>query len=78
MPASLLRGELAGLSLLSQYNPHGVFIALEDIGYLMMSAALLFAAGVFTRRRRLERAVRRLFIIGGGLGVGALPILIVR
>jgi hypothetical protein len=25
------------MSLFSQYNPHGVFIALEDLGYLMMS-----------------------------------------
>ena len=29
---SLLRGETAGLGLFSQYNPHGFFIALEDLG----------------------------------------------
>ena len=31
---SLLNGETAALSLLSECNPHGVFIALEDLGYL--------------------------------------------
>ena len=30
---SLLRGETDGLTLLSMYNPHGFFIALEDLGY---------------------------------------------
>jgi hypothetical protein len=38
---SLLKGELEGLSLFSQYNPHGLFIALEDVGYLMMGVTCL-------------------------------------
>jgi hypothetical protein len=29
---SLLKGETEGLSPFSQYNPHGVFIALENVG----------------------------------------------
>ena len=33
---SLLRGETDGLALFTQYNPHGFFIALEDLGYLML------------------------------------------
>ncbi|MEZ4862770.1 MAG: hypothetical protein R3C14_15750 [Caldilineaceae bacterium] len=36
MPPSFLKGKIARLSLFSQYNPHGVFIALEDISYLMV------------------------------------------
>src|SRR4029079_16847398 len=47
---SLLRGETDGLSLISQYNPHGIFIALEALGYLLMSVAFLFAAPIFAGR----------------------------
>ena len=74
---SLLRGETAGLSVISQYNPHGVFIALEDLGYLLLGLALLIVAGVFTRPSRLERGLRWLFLIGGALTVAALPALAV-
>jgi hypothetical protein len=44
---SLQSGETIGLSLFTQYNPHRLFIALEALGYLMMSAALFFAAPAF-------------------------------
>lgn len=58
---SLLNGETEGLILFTQYNPHGVFIALEAIGYLMMSAALVSAAAVMWGGR-LEGIIRWLFI----------------
>ncbi len=74
---SLLRGETAGLSVISQYNPHGVFIALEDLGYLVLGLALLIVAGAFTRRTRLERGLRWLLLIGGALTVVGLPALAV-
>ena len=38
---SLQAGETTGLSLFTQYNPHGIFIVLESLGYLKMSAAWL-------------------------------------
>ena len=38
---SLLRGETAGLALFTQYNPHGLFIALEDLGYLALCVAFV-------------------------------------
>jgi hypothetical protein len=41
---SIVSGETAGLSLFAQYNPHGIFIGLEGLGYLMMSVAFLFTA----------------------------------
>jgi hypothetical protein len=69
---SLLKGEVEGLSLFSQYNPHGIFIALEDIGYLMMGVAFLFIAAVFGQRERLERAIRLLFITSSVLAIGSL------
>lgn len=69
---SILNGETAGLALFTQYNPHGIFIALEGLGYLMMSVALLFASVVFAGGR-LERAVRWLFVASFVLAVGSLP-----
>jgi hypothetical protein len=72
---SLLKGEIEGLSLFSQYNPHGIFIALEDIGYLMMGVAFLFVAAVFGRHERLERVIRLLFITSSVLAIGSLILL---
>ena len=72
---SLLRGETGALSLFSQYNPHGIFIALEDLGYLLLGLALLSTAGVFTEPSRLARGLRWLLLVGGGLTVIALPAL---
>jgi hypothetical protein len=74
---SLLRGETSGLSVISQYNPHGVFIAVEDLGYLLLGFALLMVAGVFTRPARPERGLRWLFLIGGAVTVAGLPALAV-
>ncbi len=59
---SVLKGELSGLSLFTQYNPHGFFIALEDFGYLILSAAFLFAGAAFPHGIRLERAIRWTFV----------------
>jgi hypothetical protein len=67
---SLQSGETADLSLFTQYNPHGLFIAGEALGYLAMSLALLFAAPVFAGRR-IERTIRWLFVAGFGLAVVA-------
>ncbi|TAK75095.1 MAG: hypothetical protein EPO16_09615 [Dehalococcoidia bacterium] len=61
---SVLRGETDGLSLFSQYNPHGVFIALEVLGYLLMSAALALVMPAFAGRGRLGRALQWLFGAG--------------
>ena len=36
MQPSLLAGETGDISLFSQYNPHGAFIALENAGYFTM------------------------------------------
>lgn len=71
---SILSGETVGLSLITQYNPHGIFIAIEGIGYLMMSLSLLFAAPVFTGGK-LESAIRWLFIASFILALGLFAIL---
>ncbi len=63
IPASLMNGETEGIALLTQYNPHGVFIALEELGYLMMSFSFLFIAPVFANNNRVEKSIRWIFII---------------
>ncbi len=67
---SLQAGETDGLSLLTQYDPHGVFIAMEALGYLMLTVALLCAAPVFAGGRA-ERAIRGLFALSFVLAVVA-------
>lgn len=67
---SLQAGETAGLSLFTQYNPHGLFIVFEALGYLLMSVALLFTAPVF-EGGQAERAVRWLFVASFVLAVVA-------
>jgi hypothetical protein len=67
---SLQNGETEGLPLFTQYNPHGLFIAGEALGYLTMSGALVFAAPVFAGGR-IERGIRWLFVAGHLLAVVA-------
>lgn len=63
---TLLNGETEGVALWTQYNPHGVFIALEELAYLTMSVAFVFVGIVFSGQGKLERTVRWWFI-GGAL-----------
>jgi hypothetical protein len=72
---SLLKGETEGLALFSQYNPHGIFVALEDLGYLMMSLAFLFSGASFAKDERLERTLRWLFILSSLISIGAFIVL---
>lgn len=58
---SVVLGESDGISLLSQFNPHGVFIVLEEIGFTMMSFSMLFMAPVFAGKTKPEKAVRWIF-----------------
>ncbi|MBN1535762.1 MAG: hypothetical protein JW908_03440 [Anaerolineales bacterium] len=72
IPISLMHGETDGLAALIQYNVHGVFIALEDLGYLLMSLSFLFMAAVFSQKDRLESAIRWIFIIAFILAIVSL------
>ena len=67
---SLQAGETDGLSLFTQYDPHGLFIALEALGYSVLTFALLFAAPVFTGGP-VERVTRWLFGLSFVLAVVA-------
>jgi hypothetical protein len=67
---SLQGGETQYLSLFTQYNPHGFFIALEVLAYLFMSAAFFAAAPVF-EGGRIEQTIRVLFVLGFLLALAA-------
>jgi hypothetical protein len=69
---SVLRGELDGISLFSQYNPHGVFIALEALGYLLIAAALACLSFAFPGRGGVERALRWIFRAAFAVALAAL------
>lgn len=58
----LLAHEAESIVALSQYNPHGVFIALENLGFLAMSISFLFLA-FSLGGSRLERVARRVLLI---------------
>jgi hypothetical protein len=58
IPISILKGETEGIALLTQYNGHGIFIALEELGYITMSISLFFLAPVFSTSIRLEKSLR--------------------
>lgn len=64
VPASLAAGETEGIALLTMYNPHGLFIALEEIGYLLMSLSFLFAALMLNGAGRMVRTIRWIFAAG--------------
>lgn len=63
VPMSMMKGETEGIALFSQYNGHGIFIALEELGYILMSLAFLFKAFVFTQNNSLERSIRWVMIL---------------
>ena len=65
---ALLRGEADGLAIISQYNPHGVFIALEELGFLVMGLSFAFLA-LSLGSSRLERITRRVYLVSSTLMV---------
>jgi hypothetical protein len=69
MQPSLLAGHAEGLSVFSQYNPHGVFIAMENVGYVSMAVAFVFLAPAFADHSRLDRILRWFLTVAGGLTV---------
>ncbi len=59
---SVLAGETTGIAVLTQYNEHGVFIALEDLGYLALAPAL---AGLTAGLKPLGRLFAIAFWVAG-------------
>lgn len=63
---SLLNGETDGISLLTQFNAHGIFIVLEELGYLVMAIGFAFMAPVFSEGG-IEKKIRWTFILAFAL-----------
>lgn len=72
---NLVKGQTDGWAMLTQYNPNGVFIALEELGYLVMSAALLCLSALVTGATRIDRVIRWLFAGGFAVVAGAFVLL---
>jgi hypothetical protein len=70
--ASFVAGEGKSLTLLSQYNPHGIFIGLENLGYAALAVAYLCVALTLTDPGRLVGATRWVFVGAGTLTWAAL------
>lgn len=62
VPISVMKGETEGIALITQYNEHGLFIAMEELGYITMSIALFFLAFAFSKNTRIERIIRIILI----------------
>ena len=63
VPIIMMKDETEGIALLTQYNGHGIFIALEELGYITMSISFLFLAPVFSTKKRLEKSIRLTLIM---------------
>jgi hypothetical protein len=65
---NIVSGDLDGLILLAIPNLHSVFFALEAIGYMFLSLAMLFTLPVYGKDK-LANWIRRMIIISSGLGI---------
>lgn len=61
LPISLMKEEYDGLALFTMYNEHGIFIAREEIGYLLMALSLFFLSWIFVGKRKNAIYLRWLF-----------------
>jgi hypothetical protein len=76
MQPSLLSGRTEGLSPWSQYNPSGLFIALENIGYTTLGLAFIFVGlALPTGVSRILRVTGMIFTLGGALILALLLLL---
>jgi hypothetical protein len=63
VPISLMKEEHDGIALLTMYNEHGIFIAREEIAYLLMALSMFLYSWVFSGKKKLETYLRWLFRI---------------
>ena len=61
---SLLAGETDGISLLTQFNPHGIFIVLEETGFLFMIFSFFALFPIFVKINPLEKTIKWTAITG--------------
>lgn len=63
VPISVKKNELEGIAILTQYNGHGIFIALEELGYTLMSLSMFFISLLFSMKNKIELSIRVLFVV---------------
>ena len=56
--SSLLAGETEGIAMLSQFNPHGLFIILEELGFITMNISFFCLVPVFSKTIKSERVLK--------------------
>jgi hypothetical protein len=66
---SLLAGETDGISLLTQFNPHGIFIVLEELGFTLMIISFFALFPIFNGTSTLEKTIKWTTITGFILAV---------
>lgn len=69
VPVSLLKEQTEGIALLTQYNPYGLFIVLEELGYILMCVSFFFMAYAFDKTIKLDKSIQRLFRVASILGI---------
>lgn len=60
---SLIAGETDGISILTQFNPHGIFIVIEEIGFMFMILSFFVMIPIFNGQNKLEKAIKWMSII---------------
>ena len=66
---SILSGETEGIALLTQFNPHGIFIVLEEIGFTLMIISFFVLFPIFNGTTTLEKTIKWVAIIAFALAV---------
>lgn len=71
VPVSVMSGETEGIAMITQYNERGLFIAMEELGYITMSIALFFLALTFSSKPLLSSVIRIILMLPFPLTAGA-------
>lgn len=69
VPMSLAYGETEGIPILIQYNAHGIFIAMETVGLLLMSLSFFLISYAFSNENRIEAFTKWFFRLAFVLSV---------
>jgi hypothetical protein len=72
---SLTHLEHDGIAILTQYNPHGLFLVLEDLGYLLLAKAMLLLAIAIPAGGKRAAGLRWTLGIVAGLALACFPVL---
>jgi len=75
---SLLKAEHDGLALWTQFNPHGMFIALEEISYWLMNISFFVVIPVFNKNGKFSGAIRLTYLAGFFLAILAFAVITIQ